>query len=117
MLVLSIILLVTPFLFNSFAVFPMFSLQYSVMILGSFVLFAISINLLVFVSGLPKAERTLRYSFAVAGSLSVPLLFAVFGVTPFLASAVAWMYVLMHFVFAAGAVMLYTQRSQIKKLF
>ena len=116
MLVLSIILLVTPLLFNSFAVFPMFSLQYSVMILGSFVLFAISINLLVFVSGLPKAERTLR-SFAVAGSLSVPLLFAVFGVTPFLASAVAWMYMLMHFVFAAGAVMLYTQRSEIKKLF
>ena len=115
MLVLSIILLVTPLLFNSFAVFPMFSLQYSVMILGLFALFATGFVFLI--SKLSKVKRNLLYLLAFVGAVLIPIVFGLFAVTPFLASAVAWMYMLMHFVFAAGAVMLYTQRSEIKKLF
>lgn len=111
MLIFSLAAILAAVLFSWAFVFslvnPLIVLLMNVLVAGAFVLLFMKQK---------KGNKSL-YAVATVVMLLGPLVYAYLYVAPFFSTALAVMYVLMHFVFAFGVVTVYTQWAKIKKLF
>lgn len=108
-LVFALALLLTPivFAFSSISTVALEVLAMYAVFAGAFLLLYAKKS---------KVTKNIAYMIGFVAALILPLGFAYFMVVPFIPSIIAMLFVLMHFIFAAGVVTLYSQWAKIKKL-
>jgi hypothetical protein len=114
-LIIAVSLLLVPLLFAFAVVFPLGSASFAALVLIMHLLFAGAL-LFAFMK-FRKVKSSPFYLIAVLAAVGAPVIYAYVSVLPLLTMVYSLTYLLMHVVFAAGFLVLYTQRGNLKKLF
>ena len=114
-LILGVASVVGSMLFTFISVFPLGDSIFSMLVITMFALFAVAFVLLF--SKFRKVKNNIMYTLITLAGVFVPIVFGFWRIFPLLDGNIAVLYFLMHFIFAGGIVALYSQRTQIMKLF
>jgi hypothetical protein len=113
--VLSVALVILPFVFASAVVFPLGNSFLALMVLIMYFIF--TVGLWFPVAKYNKVRKNTLYMIGVLAAIFVPVAFAWTQVLPLLhSSAYGIMYLLMHFVIAGGVILAYSHRAALKKI-
>ena len=113
---LSIALVLVPFLFAFAILFPLGHSMLNFEVLLMYALFASAF--FVAVAKFNKVRKNMLYALGLVVAVLVPVAFAVTQVFPLMASTTfSLMYLLMHFVLAGGLILAYSHRTALKNLF
>jgi hypothetical protein len=115
-LVLSVGLVLAPFVFAYAAIFSRGSSMINFLVVVMLLVFAM--GLLAPVAKYNKVRKNNLYLIGVAAAILLPVVFALTNVFPLLHSdTYSFLFLLMHFVVASGFILAYSHRASIKKIF